>query len=124
MNIKINFGEVLTKAWQIVWKFKVLWIFGILAGCGGNNGSRFNFNGGNSGGGSGGSGNSGQLPEFFKQFQNMQPELALAKFWGQYTAIIVGLIALLCILWAVFYFLGVMGTTGLIKGAKIGRAHV
>ena len=28
-----NFGEVLTRAWQIIWKHKVLWIFGILASC-------------------------------------------------------------------------------------------
>ena len=119
MNIKINIGEVITKAWQIVWKFKVLWIFGILASCGGNNSSRFNFNGGNSsGGGSGGSGNSGQMPEFFKQFQNMQPDQLVTKFLSQYTAIIVSVIVLLCILWVVFYFLGVMGSTGLIKGAS------
>ena len=119
MTVKINFGEVLTKAWQIVWKFKVLWIFGILAGCGGNNGSRFNFNGGNSGGGgSGGSDSSGQYPEFFKQFQDMQPEQVLTKILGQYSAIIVGLIVLICILSFVFYFLGVMGSIGLIKGAS------
>ena len=42
MNININMGEVLTKAWQITWKFKVLWIFGILAGCGENNRASFN----------------------------------------------------------------------------------
>lgn len=29
----MDFGEVLTRAWQIIWKYKVLWIFGILAGC-------------------------------------------------------------------------------------------
>ena len=31
--MNFNFGEVLTRAWQITWKYKVLWIFGILAGC-------------------------------------------------------------------------------------------
>ena len=30
----MEFGEVLSRAWQIIWKHKVLWIFGILAGCG------------------------------------------------------------------------------------------
>lgn len=39
----MDFGEVLKKAWKIIWKFKVLWIFGILSSCG------------QSGGGSGGS---------------------------------------------------------------------
>ena len=32
--MNFNFGEVLTRAWQIIWKHKVLWIFGFLAGCG------------------------------------------------------------------------------------------
>ncbi len=32
--MNFNFSEVLTRAWQIIWKHKVLWIFGILAGCG------------------------------------------------------------------------------------------
>ena len=30
----MDFGYVLKRAWQIIWKFKVLWIFGILASCG------------------------------------------------------------------------------------------
>jgi hypothetical protein len=42
----MNYGEVLSKAWKIIWKFKVLWIFGILAalgsGGGGNGGGRGN----------------------------------------------------------------------------------
>lgn len=32
----MDYGEVLTKAWRIIWKFKVLWIFGILSSCGEN----------------------------------------------------------------------------------------
>jgi hypothetical protein len=34
------FGEVLSKAWGIIWKNKVLWIFGFLAGCGAGGGSQ------------------------------------------------------------------------------------
>jgi len=30
----MDFGEVLSKAWRIVWKHKVLWIFGFLASLG------------------------------------------------------------------------------------------
>ena len=116
--MKINIGEILTKAWKITWKFKVLWIFGILAGCAGGNSSQFNFSG-NGGGGSGGSsGNNSQLPEAFRQFQNMRPELAFRQFLGQYMAIIVGVTLLLCALWFLFFFLGIMGKTGLIKGAN------
>ncbi len=29
----MDFGEVLGRAWRIIWKHKILWIFGILAGC-------------------------------------------------------------------------------------------
>ena len=39
--MNFNFGEILTRAWQIVWKNRVLWIFGILASCG-RGGSSFN----------------------------------------------------------------------------------
>jgi hypothetical protein len=28
----MDYGEVLTRAWQIIWKHKILWLFGILAG--------------------------------------------------------------------------------------------
>lgn len=38
----MNFGEVLGKAWKIIWKYKILWIFGILGGCGGYNSSSGN----------------------------------------------------------------------------------
>jgi len=50
----------------------------------------------------------------------MNPEQAVREFLGQYTAIIVGVILLLCVLWFLFYFLGLMGKAGLIKG--VGKA--
>jgi hypothetical protein len=31
VKMNFNFGEVLTRAWQIIWKHKVLWIFGVFA---------------------------------------------------------------------------------------------
>lgn len=120
MKININIGEILSKSGQIIWKFKVLWIFGILAGCGGNNGSRFNYNGGSNG--RGGSGDGGELPEFLRQFQNMRPEQAVREFLNQYFAVIAGVILVLCALWFLFYFLGVMGKIGLIKGASLADA--
>ena len=102
--MNFNFGEVLTRAWQIVWKFKVLWIFGILAGCargggGGNGGggnSRFNFSSPN------------VPPGMERFFQNMADHAVL------YIAIS---IALLCVIWIVAVFLGTIGRIGLIRGA-------
>ena len=29
----MDYGYALIRAWKITWKYKVLWIFGILAGC-------------------------------------------------------------------------------------------
>ena len=64
----MDFSEVLTKAWRIVWKHKILWIFGILAGCG--------TGGGGGGGGSGGrweqnrpfsSGGTGEAERYLQQ---------------------------------------------------------
>lgn len=99
--MNFNFGEVLTRAWQITWKHKVLWIFGILAGCG-RNGSRFNSNNGR------GDGGSGQLPpEMMRVWEFIQENL---------TAIIVGGCILLLIIWAITIFLSTIGRVGLIRG--------
>lgn len=116
MNISINISEVLLKAWKITWKFKVLWLFGILASFGS---SRGNFNGGSNGGGGRNTGNfnNGDLPEPFKQFQNMNWQESIGSFLSQYGIIILIVISLLCVLSFFFYFLGVMGKTALIKGA-------
>jgi len=115
MNISIDIGEILTKAWKITWKFKVLWIFGILAGCASNRSSfNTNFNNGS---------NSrlpqdwNNLPEPFRSFQNMNPQEVIRSFLNQYWGIIAVVIALLCVLWFLVYFFGLMGKTGLIKGA-------
>jgi hypothetical protein len=29
----MDYGEILSRAWKIIWKHKILWLFGILAGC-------------------------------------------------------------------------------------------
>jgi len=111
--MNFNFGEVLTRAWQITWKYKVLWIFGILAGC---------TNGGGGGGGGGG-GNSGystgpsnfdvppELQRFIYQIENFA-DWAVDNWW---IFIVIGLAVLLLVL--VSIFLGTIGRIGLIKGS-------
>jgi hypothetical protein len=108
----LNFGEILTRAWQITWKYKVLWIFGILAGC---------TNGG--GGGGGGGGNTGYStgPSDF----DVPPEIRRFVLWmEQFVAwvednmwifILIGLAFLLLIVISIF--LGTIGRIGLIKGS-------
>jgi len=105
--MNFNFGEVLSRAWQIIWKHKVLWIFGVLASCG-QGGSRFNS--GNSGGGgdSGfGTGPSNLPPQLERFFENVVANATT------YIAIFV---AVLCIFWIVAIFLGTIGRIGLIRG--------
>ena len=104
--MNFNFGEVLTRAWQIVWKHRVLWIFGILASCG-RGGSSFN---GNSGGGgaNGGPGTPPDLPpQVMQLLQTIQENL---------TAFIAITIALVCVIWIVTIFLSTIGKIGLIRG--------
>jgi len=115
--MNFNFGEVLTKAWQIIWKHKILWIFGILAGCGRG--------GGGNGGGNGGGSNTGfsepstQLPPQVQQFFEKVAENA--------TTYIAIFIAILCVFWIVAMFLSTIGKIGLIRGtfqAEGGADHL
>ena len=106
--MNFNFGEVLTKAWQIIWKHKVLWIFGILASCGQGGG------GGNGGGNSrswqgNGSdfGRSNLPPQFMRWFQNIEDNIK--------TYIAIG-IALICVIWIIVIFISTIGRIGLIRG--------
>jgi hypothetical protein len=102
--MNFNFGEVLSRAWQIIWKHKVLWIFGIFAGCSRGSG---NFRG-NSGGGGGGSGGQPNFPpEVMRVFQFIQQNLV--------TFIVLGCILVLLI-WAITIFLSTIGKVGLIRG--------
>ncbi len=55
----MNYGELFGKAWKIIKKFKVLWVFGFLAGCGATSGAGggsgntgYQFNSGDTGSGS------------------------------------------------------------------------
>ncbi|MDP2181332.1 MAG: hypothetical protein Q8K99_02020 [Actinomycetota bacterium] len=40
----MDFGGILKRAWNITWRYKVLWIFGLLAGGAGRGGGNFNYN--------------------------------------------------------------------------------
>lgn len=114
MNKSIfSIGEVLTRAGQIVWKFKVLWIFGILASCS---------TGGGNGGGGGGSGSdfdfgNGNVPPQMREFVR-----AIEQFgaWLENNLWIIAVaVLLLCIIWIVIIFLSIIGQIGVIKGAQM-----
>lgn len=110
--MNFNFGEVLTRAWQITWKYKVLWIFGILAGC--TNGGGGGGGGGGNAGYSTGSSNQNLPPEvkrFIYQMENFVNWVADNLWIFIVIALIVLLIAVVSIL------LGTIGRIGLIKGS-------
>lgn len=95
----MQIGEVLSKAWAIIWKHKVLWIFGILAGISGvNTTSSFSQ-----------SSESQQLPSQFENYVNQIPDWQVALFVLFVILIIVLLVVLLV-------FLSTMGKIGLIRG--------
>jgi hypothetical protein len=108
----MDFGEVLSKAWRIVWKHKVLWIFGIFAGC-----SR----GGGGGGGGGGSGwqqnlNQGQ-PFNPGTTSDMERYFSHAGQWiGDHLWVVALVVLAILILAVLAIFLGTIGKIGLIRG--------
>jgi len=102
-----DFGEVLTRAWQIIWKHKVLWIFGILASCGQSR-SGGNSNSSTRTSGNGGNFNSNMPPQFL-QFANW-----LESHIWQFVII---LFAFICIVWIIALILSSIGRAGLIRGA-------
>lgn len=114
----MNLGEVLSKAWKIIWKNKVLWIFGILSSCGRGNGGGGG-GGGNSNFNTDGSGtdmfSDGQFPGLEEFGRNMENFFngSEAQTW---IPIAIGLVCLILILSIVFIFLGTIGRIGLIKG--------
>ena len=105
----MDYGYALTRAWKITWKYKVLWIFGILAGCGSN-------------GNNGGSSNANTSQDM----DGMPPELIefsdkALTFLAQ-PAVIIGLIVFILLLIILTAFLSTIGRVGLISG--IYRAEV
>ena len=102
----MEFGEVLSRAWQIIWKYKVLWIFGILAGCGtatGGAGSNSGFR----------ASRRGELPPAISNwFQSSNQGLILT---------IIGVIIVVVILLVIISLvLGTIGRVGLIRGTQLG----
>jgi len=115
----MDFGEVLSPAWQIVWKYKVLWIFRILAVCGSGQSNTFNYQF-NSNDTNQWFGRDLQLPPFLKsleyRLENMGPGEVFA-FVG--AAVCIGIfLAVLGLL------LSSLGKIGLIQGTAQAEAGI
>jgi len=112
--MNFDFGGVLTHAWKITWKYKVLWIFGILASC-----SR------GGGGGSGGGGNhdrnwDGRSPSFNFEWDHSfrQAGSWMTEHWWVIVLLALATLALI----ALIAFLGNIGRIGLIRGTLQAEA--
>ncbi|MFZ1043303.1 MAG: hypothetical protein WCA79_14630 [Anaerolineales bacterium] len=111
----MDYGEVLNKAWKIAWKFKVLWIFGILAGCGASQGGSFNFNNSFRTSGNGFSNSTPNLPPaMMDQLYRFAYLFDNPAFIWKFVAVV---IAVVCVIVLVEIFLGTIGRIGLIKGS-------
>lgn len=92
----MNIGEVLSRAWKIIWQYKILWLFGLLASLGGSagSGSQFNYTF---------EGNQLHTP-----FNN----LGQIPSWAVVLLVLVGLV-----LFVLFVILSAAGRAGLVYGA-------
>jgi membrane-anchored glycerophosphoryl diester phosphodiesterase (GDPDase) len=104
----MDFVEVLGRAWKIVWKHKVLWIFGILAGCA---------RGGGGGGTGGGSGWRQERPFSQDIPPEIQQYLTTAGDWiANHLWLVLALVLLFLVVIVLAIFLGTVGRIGLIRG--------
>lgn len=99
----MNIGEVLTRAWNIIWENKILWVFGLFAGlAGGSGGNNFNYTLTQNG-----------------EASNLPINIPA---WAA------GLLLLLClVLLIVFIGLSTLGRAGLVRGAWLadgGKDHL
>ncbi|MCB9109811.1 MAG: hypothetical protein H6634_01045 [Anaerolineales bacterium] len=105
--MKIDLGKILTRSWQIIWNYKVLWIFGIFAGFANSNGGSSNSGGSGSSNGRTPSSFTGNPDHVFGQIQD---------FFQQHMLIIIAVCAAVVVLTLAFYALGMMGRIGILKG--------
>ena len=97
----MDFGAVLSRAWQIIWKHKVMWIFGILASCSGGSNFGSNFR----------SSYQSDLTPGLQNFFNQIPQWQIWLFVAIIAAVILVLVVLAI-------FLGTIGHIGLIRGTQ------
>jgi len=116
----MDYGEVLSRAWRIIWKHKILWIFGIFAGLAAQAGSgaqnpfsnnprfQYNFDFGDF--------SNGDVPPFLRDFAfNIERFFESVPVWFW---IVLGVS--LFILAIGFWVLSIFGRAGLVRGTVKG----
>jgi hypothetical protein len=106
----MDYGEVFSKAGRLIWKHKILWLFGLLASCASGSSAgnlSYTFNAGNF------SRFSGQEPAPFENFLfGLQQTIRQTPGWFFALALL-----LFCGVGILFWLIGVFGRTGLARGA-------
>lgn len=116
----MNYSEVLSKSWKIIWKYKILWVFGILAGCaessGGGSGGGGSSSGYTSGGYNNGNFNGNEFLSTLESYVYKVTDFIQNIPWWVWVLAAILLMALI----VVSIFLGIVGRSGLIRGAAQG----
>ena len=105
---KMDYGKIFTRAWQLVWRNKVLWVLGILASCAGGGGGSGSFNLPNGGNGGSTSNNTDKMMQDVERWlqNNIETVIGIA-------------IAVVCILFVIgfiFWLIGILGRGALVAG--------
>ncbi len=109
--MNFDFIEVFTRAAKITWKYKVLWVFGILASCGRGSGGNSNYQGNQSGSGIA---ENPLDPEMTRKAEAFFEQLG--NWFKQNTWVIYAAIALFVLLIVLQTFLNIVGAAGLARG--------
>ena len=120
----MDFGEILTKAWKTVWKHKILWLFGVLAGCGathsaGGGGANAVYSGGEAGSWGGPTFLSPSAQQFFSDFAQFLADIPVWIWIITAVGVVFTLIIVSFLMSLVFLLAGTLGTSGVIKGTSL-----
>jgi hypothetical protein len=106
----------LSRSWEIIWKYKALWIFGILASCGANFnvGGNFNYSADRR--------DIGNLPPNVQRWFT-DWERGFGQFFNeQNIGWIIAIVCIAILIGILFWVIGVFGRVGLVKGAVNAEA--
>jgi hypothetical protein len=116
----MNYGEILSKAWKTIWKHKILWLFGVLAGCAAS---------GTSGGGGASGASSSSITTQPGSLDFLAPSTqAWLNDLGQFIVdvpvwvwilLVIGLVAVGFFLSVAFLMVGSLGQAGVIAGTSL-----
>jgi hypothetical protein len=108
----MGFGDIVKRAWEITWRYKVLWVLGIFAGVSGCT-SSFGSSGSSNSGGRGGSSRGGSgSDEVLRQVERFSHQLSGMVV----TLAIIG--AALALIGVVWWLLGIAARAGLVHGVN------